>query len=116
MPTVEYRGATVECEAGERLRDVLLDAGLPVHNGPRTVSCHGLGSCGTCAVEVSPKDAGDLPEPTRRERARLSVPPHSPEGGLRLACQLRVTEDLVAEKHDGVWGTKRDDGDNRDGE
>jgi len=108
MPTVEYRGETIDCESGERLRDVLLRADLPVHNGPRAVSCHGLGSCGTCAVEVDVVGGGDLPAPNRRERARLSVPPHSPDGGLRLACQVRVTEDLVVTKHGGFWGTKRD--------
>ena len=100
MPTVEYRGETIECEEGAVLRDVLLDADLPVHNGPRAVSCHGLGSCGTCAVEI----AGEAGEHTRRERARLSVPPHSPDGGLRLACQARVTDDLVVTKHGGFWG------------
>jgi ferredoxin len=108
MPTVEYRGESVECESGERLRDVLLRADLPVHNGPRAVSCHGLGSCGTCAVAVEAVGGGDLPAPNRRERARLSVPPHSPNGGLRLACQVRVTDDLVVTKHDGFWGTNRD--------
>jgi ferredoxin len=108
MPTVEYRGETIECESGELLRDVLLRADLPAHNGPRAVSCHGLGSCGTCAVECELANGGDLPVPTRRERARLSVPPHSPDGGLRLACQVRVTDDVVVTKHGGFWGTKRE--------
>lgn len=44
MPTVEYRSEAVECDASERLRDVLLAAGLPVHNGPKATSRHGLGS------------------------------------------------------------------------
>lgn len=104
MPTVEYRGETIECEAGAVLRDVLLDADLPVHNGPRAVSCHGLGSCGTCAVEIEVTGEGDLAAPSGRERARLSVPPHSLDGGLRLACQTRVTEDLRVAKHGGFWG------------
>jgi ferredoxin len=116
MPTVDYRGETIECDAGERLRDVLLAADLPVHNGPKAVSCHGLGSCGTCAVEAEVDGEGKLPEPTTRERARLSVPPHSPNGGLRLACQVRVTDDLVVRKHGGFWGTKRDGDGTRDGE
>jgi ferredoxin len=108
MPTVEYHGERIECEAGDRLRDVLLRADLPVHNGPRAVSCHGLGSCGTCAVEVELADGGEISAPTRRERVRKSIPPHSPDGDLRLACQVRVTDDLVVRKHDGFWGTKRD--------
>ena len=101
MPTVEHAGETVECEAGAILREVLLDADLPVHSGPRIASCHGLGSCGTCAVAVD----GEAGEPTRRERARMRVPPHSPDSDLRLACQVRVTGDLVVEKRDGFWGT-----------
>jgi ferredoxin len=100
MPTVEYEGERIECESGALLRDVLLDAGLSVHNGPRAVSCHGLSTCGTCAVEIR----GEVPAPSARERARLRVPPHSPESGLRLACQVRVTDDLTVEKHDGFWG------------
>ena len=108
MPTVEYHGETIDCESGERLRDVLLRADLSVHNGPRAVSCHGLGSCGTCAVEIDVVGGDELPDPGGRERARLSVPPHSPDGGLRLACQVRVTGDLVVTKHGGFWGTERD--------
>ncbi|MFB6151383.1 MAG: 2Fe-2S iron-sulfur cluster-binding protein [Haloarculaceae archaeon] len=107
MPTVEFRGETIECDSGEVLRDVLLDAGLDVHNGPRLTSCHGHGTCGTCAVEITD---GDAEEPDARERARLRVPPHSPDAGLRLSCQVRVTDDLVVEKHGGFWGTKRKDG------
>jgi len=108
MRTVEYRGETIECGSGERLRDVLLAADLPVHNGPRLTSCHGLGTCGTCAVEIDVPGGDDLPAPNGRERARLAIPPHSPDGGLRLACQVRVTEDLVVTKHGGFWGTKRE--------
>jgi ferredoxin len=108
MPTVEYRDETVECEEGSVLRDVLLGADLPVHNGPRAVSCHGFATCGTCAVEVDVRGDGELPDPGARERARLTVPPHSRDSGRRLACQLRVTDDIVVEKHDGFWGTKRD--------
>ena len=103
MPTVEYEGERIDCESGERLRDVLLAAETPVHNGPRAVSCHGLGSCGTCAVEVD----GDAGEPTRRERVRLSVPPHDADAALRLACQVRVTDDLLVRKREGFWGTRR---------
>jgi ferredoxin len=104
MPTVQFRGETVDCEAGATLRDVLLEAGLSVHNGPRLASCHGLGTCGTCAVAVE----GDVDPPARRERARLSVPPHSPDAGLRLACQVTVENDLVVRKGGGFWGQHAD--------
>jgi ferredoxin len=105
MHTIDFEGETLTCEDGAVLRDVLLRADHPVHNGPRLVSCHGLGSCGTCAVAVS----GDAAESTRRERLRLSIPPHNPDDGLRLSCQVRVTDDLTVTKHDGFWGTDRPD-------
>jgi ferredoxin len=100
MPTVTFEGERIECEAGTRLRRVLLDAGVSPHNGPTALSCHGMGTCGTCAVEIE----GAVDDPTARERARLGVPPHSPDGGLRLACRVRVTDDLQLTKHDGFWG------------
>jgi len=123
VPSVEFEAAdgertTVECAAGEPLRDVLLAAGLPVHNGPRLVSCHGHGTCGTCAVAV--EGAVDPPEPAGRERARLSVPPHDPDAGLRLACQVSVEGDLAVRKGGGFWGQHAADttgeSDDRDGD
>lgn len=100
MPTVTFDGERIECETGGRLWAVLLDAGLSPHNGPSALSCHGLGTCGACAVDID----GDVAEPTARERARLDFPPHTVESGPRLACQVRVTDDLTVSKHDGFWG------------
>lgn len=103
MPTVRYRGEEIDCEEGAILRDVLSDAGCSVYNGSaETLNCRGLGSCGTCAVHVD----GAVSDPTRREQARLRFPPHTPEEGLRLACQTRVEGDLVVEKAEGFWGQK----------
>jgi ferredoxin len=104
MPTVEFQGETVDCEAGQTLRDVLLDAGLSPHNGPTAVSCHGLATCGTCAVAI--EGAVEPESPGRRERARLDFPPHSVASGLRLACRVRVTDDIVVRKGDGFWGQR----------
>lgn len=100
MPTVTYEGGQIECESGAVLRDVLREAGHSPHNGPDIASCHGLGTCGTCAVAITES----LPEPTGRERWRLDFPPHSQESGLRLACQIRVNKDLTVNKHAGFWG------------
>lgn len=101
MPTVTVADREIECERGARLRTVLLDAGVTPHNGASNrLNCRGHGSCGTCAVRVD----GAVSEPTRRERLRLSVPPHDADSGLRLACQTRVEGDLTVEKFPGFWG------------
>lgn len=43
------------------------------------------------------------------ERIRLSVPPHTSNPELRLACQTRVRGDITVIKHDGLWGHHTDD-------
>lgn len=101
MPTVQFEGTEIECERGALLRDVLLEADESPHNGGSALlNCHGFGTCGTCAVEID----GEVSDPTARERRRLRFPPHTPERGLRLACQTRVRGDLTVTKHDGFWG------------
>lgn len=101
MPVVHFRDQNIACRQGERLRDVLLRAGESPHNGgAAALNCRGFGTCGTCAVEIH----GPLPPKTARERWRLSFPPHAPESGLRLACQVEVQGDLDVIKHDGFWG------------
>jgi ferredoxin len=101
MPVVRFQDTEIECESGAILRDVLREAGLSPYNGRAAqLNCRGLGSCGTCAVSVD----GPVSDPTRVERARLSVPPHDPDAGLRLSCQTRVEGDLLVEKHGGFWG------------
>jgi len=107
VPTVEFRGRSVDCERGAVLREVLLAAGESPHNGRAdALNCRGNGTCGTCAVRLRAPEGGDPPVSarTRVERARLRVPPHDPDAGLRLACQVRVEGDLVVEKGDGFWG------------
>lgn len=107
MPTVRFRGTEIECERGDTLRDVLLEAGQSPHNGRADgVNCRGHGSCGTCAVRVD----GTVSEPSRRERLRLRVPPHDPDAGLRLSCQTTVEGDVTVEKFPGFWGQHVDDG------
>jgi Ferredoxin len=101
MPTVEYRGEAIECEEGALLRDVLREAGLTPHNGRAdTLNCRGHGTCGTCAVAVD----GEVGEMTDGERRRLSLPPHSVDDDLRLACQTRVEGDLSVTKYGGFFG------------
>ena len=106
---VVYRGRTLRAAEGERLRTALLLAGESPHNGASAeVNCRGLGTCGTCAVEVSPPHAV-LPEQwTAAERLRLNFPPHAPPTNhrLRLACQVRLKGEATVVKHAGFWGSK----------
>ena len=89
---------------GELVRSALLKRGVSPHNkGAQTINCRGLGTCGTCAVDID----GEVTPRTNIERTRLSLPPHT-NPSLRLACQCRVHGDLVIRKYDGFWGHKAD--------
>jgi ferredoxin len=120
--TVTFRSAAgkpdiaFKATDGEVLRTACLRRGLvSPHNGnARLINCRGLGTCGTCAVEIegdTPGDESSPPiEPTQRnnvENLRLKFPPHgsgdqSPK--LRLACQMQVRGDIVVTKRKGFWG------------
>ncbi|NCF41180.1 MAG: 2Fe-2S iron-sulfur cluster binding domain-containing protein [Planctomycetia bacterium] len=104
MPTVRFQGRATICKPGTALRDALLDAGMtPHHTAVSILNCHGLGTCGTCAVQVDGAADATSP-PTARERWRLGLPPHRRDAGLRLACQCRINGDVEVRKHRGVWG------------
>ena len=108
MPIVKFEDTegnveTVACENGENLRDVLLENGVSPHNIPTALSCHGLGTCATCSVEVV---EGDTEEPSTRERLRLKTPVVSPDTEARLACRTEVTGDLYVRRPEGLWGKK----------
>lgn len=101
MPEIKYGERTLTCEQGENLRDVLHRNGLSPHNHvTRLFNCHGVGTCGTCAVEVR----GDVSAPTLTERLRLLVWPFTKRSGLRLACKTKVLGDVEVVKHKGFWG------------
>lgn len=101
MPRITAQGKTIECESGANLRQVLLKNGIDLYNGNSTViNCHGLGTCGTCAVEIE----GDVSEMEWREKTRLSLPPHNPDKSRRLSCQVRVLGDIRVTKYAGFWG------------
>ncbi|KAI3424813.1 hypothetical protein D9Q98_008199 [Chlorella vulgaris] len=102
---ISYLNRLVRVPHGTTLRTALLEAGLTPHNGQsKLINCRGLGTCGTCAVEV----VGQLDPPawTTRERLRLNFPPHCPPGNrrLRLACQVACQSDLRVIKRSKFWG------------
>lgn len=99
--TILFSGREISCEHGANLKQVLLREGLSPYNGKaRQVNCRGLGTCGTCAVEIE----GKVSPMTRVETWRLGFPPHEEGSGLRLACQCQVLGDLRITKHPGFWG------------
>ncbi|MBI1240314.1 2Fe-2S iron-sulfur cluster-binding protein [Umezakia ovalisporum] len=101
MPKVKAQGQTIECDVGANLRGVLLQNGIDLYNGgAKLINCRGIGSCGTCAVKVE----GEVSAANWRDKARRSLPPHSPTTELRLACQTEVLGDVRVTKYDGFWG------------
>jgi len=101
MPNITFKDKKITVKKGTNLRKALLYHRLSPHNASsQYLNCKGLGSCGTCAIEIS----GELPPLTTLEKWRLSFPPHKKESPLRLACQIKVNNDLTIKKHDGFWG------------
>ena len=101
----------IPIQKGEILRSAMLKRGISPHNGrSRLINCRGLGTCGTCAVEVVPDESDDAIEPKERntkERLRLNFPPHGSSdqsSNLRLACQIQVNGDISVKKRTGFWG------------
>jgi ferredoxin len=101
MPIITFQNKKLVCESGENLRTILLRNQVPPYNGAaKLLNCHGLGTCGTCAVEIK----GAVSQKTPVEKWRLNFPPHKEENDLRLACQCKVLGDLDVKKHEGFWG------------
>mmetsp|Transcript_1957 Transcript_1957/g.2194 ORF Transcript_1957/g.2194 Transcript_1957/m.2194 type:complete len:247 (+) Transcript_1957:240-980(+) len=103
---VTYRGVSFETEVGTTMRTAMLENGVSPHNGrSQLINCRGLGTCGTCAVEIRGADVSPS-QWTTMEQARLNFPPHSPPGNqrLRLACQVQCMGDLEVIKRDKFWG------------
>ncbi len=101
MVNIQVQGKTITSEPGTNLRRLLLKHGVDLYNGQASlINCRGIGTCGTCAVEIE----GDVSEMKWREKARLSVPPHSPNSTRRLACQIKVLGDIKVTKYDRFWG------------
>jgi ferredoxin len=104
MPKISFSGKEIECDQGANLRRVLLDEKSPLYNGLSSmIHCRGVGTCGTCAVELE----GSVSPPTMVEKWRLGFPPHQADSGLRLACQCKVLGDVRITKHAGLWGNRK---------
>ncbi|NES85233.1 MAG: (2Fe-2S)-binding protein [Moorea sp. SIO2B7] len=101
MPTITAQGKNIKCDRGANLRKLLLQHEIALYNGnAKIINCMGIGSCGTCAVEIE----GEVSASNWKDRTRRSLPPHSPTKNLRLACQTKVLGDLNIKKYNGFWG------------
>jgi ferredoxin len=105
MPQVTAQGKNFTCEMGANLRQVLMDNGVDLYNGnARIINCMGIGTCGTCAVQIE----GEVSAANWKDIARRSLPPHTPSRNLRLACQTQVLGDITVTKFTSFWGQGRD--------
>lgn len=111
MPTITAQGKTFHCETGANLRQVLMKNGIDLYSPKANyVNCMGIGTCGTCAVEIETATAQDaeskgaISKVNWRDIARRSLPPHNPDNPLRLACQTQVLGDIKITKYKGFWG------------
>jgi ferredoxin len=101
MPQITAQGKSFSCETGANLRQVLLANEVDLYNGnSRIINCMGIGTCGTCAVEIE----GDVSAPNWKDTARRAFPPHTASRNLRLACQTKVLSDITVTKFTGFWG------------
>ena len=105
MTSVTAQGKTVLCKKGANLRKVLLENDVDLYS-PRAnyINCRGIGTCGTCAVAVE----GEVSDVNWRDHTRRSLPPHTPERQLRLACQTEVLGDVKVTKFKGFWGQEEE--------
>ena len=98
MPQVTAQGKTFICETGANLRQVLLEQDIDLYNRKaKFINCM---SIGTCAVQIE----GEVSAVNWKDTARRSLPPHSIDRNLRLACQTEVLGDIKVTKFDGFWG------------
>jgi ferredoxin len=80
---------------------VLLENKVDLYNGAaKVVNCQGLGTCGTCAVEIE----GSVSKPSAMEQLRAPL-----LKDRRLACQTSVLGDIRVKKYQGLWGLGKEE-------
>ncbi len=97
MPEIQFRpgGARIEVEPGTRLIDAIRRAGLPIAS-----PCGDDLICGKCGVRIVSGAVSREAEVERDAKERNRVPTE-----LRLACAIRVRDDLIVAAD--YWGSAR---------
>jgi len=73
---------------GGNLREAALHKGISLYKGMNEyLNCHGMGSCGTCLVEVEPMD--NVNGHTIVEKL------HKLSGNKKLGCRTKVFGDIT---------------------
>jgi ferredoxin len=80
----------VDAPAGTRLLDL-----AQAHGQPLEGTCEGAMACSTCHVLISGDGVARLPPPSDEEEDMLDFAVGASRAS-RLACQIRLTDDLVA--------------------
>jgi len=101
------KSLTFDVYDGETLRTAALRRNIvSPHNGrANLINCRGLGTCGTCAIEILSGNV-DPPQRNTAENLRLIFPPHNAANNhkKRLACQIQIRGDIQVQKRTGFWG------------
>jgi len=84
-------GRSVELASGATLLDAARQAGLPIAG-----ACSADGLCGRCGLVIVDGADSLPPESEREQRAKRR---NRVEGGLRLACCVVPSTDLVVTAH-----------------
>jgi len=85
-----YEKKSIRVEKGQRLLEVLIDAGVFLR-----AECGGKGRCGKCGVKILETSGADIP--VYDETGPSITIPEVRESSLKLACQLKISEDLAIE-------------------
>jgi ferredoxin len=78
----------VDAAPGQRLLEVAQANGQPLEG-----TCEGAMACSTCHVLITGPDAAKLPAPSEEEEDMLDFAVGASRAS-RLACQIRLTEEL----------------------
>ena len=88
MPFVKVNGThTLECASGLNLMTLLVRSGYELNN-----ACGGRGVCGKCKVRIPNTSESEF-----SKTEKMFLTPEEQRQGIRLACMVRVRQDLEVE-------------------